>query len=495
MALLFIFTLLGCGKYLDEMPQNQLKPATVDDYSQLLNKAYITKQVMPYLDILSDDVALIASDHVMNGPDYGDVLVSAYMWEDAHESTMTNGDIAFEAFYESIFYCNLVIENIDDALGTVNDETLVRITKTNIKGEALVLRAYSYFHLVNLYAKAYDPNTADEDPGIPLNLDANAAAKDYTRNSVAEVYEQIKDDLLEGIKLLEENELNKTIFQFDAFKAKAFLSRVYLYMHDYDKAIECGEYVLSKNSNIYNLQKAGETLNESNNTGTIWVNEGALNATYTNYLSKDHPNVLFVNGIHELLPSLAFWPFATTFSVNRELAGLYEINDVRRFAFFYTYQRDTYSGFREKFSYAKTKHTLSDYYSPGAAAGQTRVLRVEEILLILAESYARKGDISTAIKYLNQLREPKFRTGTYIPLGASNFNSSTIIDFIMLERRRELCFEGHRWFDLRRTTRPAMSRVGYDGQVATLKENDPKYVLQIPQKELLVNPKIEVNPR
>ena len=63
------------------------------------------------------------------------------------------------------------------------------------------------------------------------------------------------------------------------------------------------------------------------------------------------------------------------------------------------------------------------------------------------------------------------------------------------ERRRELCFEGHRWFDLRRTTRPAMERVGYENEVARLRMDDPRYVLQITQRELSVNPSIGSNPR
>ena len=57
----------SCESYLEEVPQNKLKPNTTDDYDQLLNYGYLTEQVVPYLDILSDDVDLIASDHSMEG--------------------------------------------------------------------------------------------------------------------------------------------------------------------------------------------------------------------------------------------------------------------------------------------------------------------------------------------------------------------------------------------------------------------------------------------
>ena len=65
----------SCESYLEEVPQNKLKPNTTDDYDQLLNYGYLTEQVVPYLDILSDDVDLIASDHLWRG-----TIMEMCMW-------------------------------------------------------------------------------------------------------------------------------------------------------------------------------------------------------------------------------------------------------------------------------------------------------------------------------------------------------------------------------------------------------------------------------
>lgn len=133
---------------------------------------------------------------------------------------------------------------------------------------------------------------------------------------------------------------------------------------------------------------------------------------------------------------------------------------------------------------------------PDAGSGYTRVIRTEEMYLILAEAYAHKENgIGEAVKYLNRLRVEKFREGTYTDLKAADFDQNSLLVFIEAERRRELCLEGHRWFDLRRTTRPAMERIGYENQVARLEKDDPRYVLQIPKRELSVNPGIGSNPR
>ncbi len=494
-AVLVGMFLTACESYLEEMPQNKLKPSTTDDYAQLLNKGYVTGQVVPYLDILSDDVDLIAADHVMPGTDNGDVYISAYMWQDHHEASMLDGDKAFEKFYESIFYCNVVIENIDKASGVELNEVNVERTRKNIKGEAYVLRAYSYFYLVNLYAVPYNPETCTTDPGMPITKSTSAEDKAYTRNTVKEVYDLIVDDLLEGIKLMEVNPIKKEAkLKFDALSAKALLARVYLYMQDWDNAIKYAEEVIKENPAIFNLYEAGTKLNMENNSGTSW---NATNIWGKDYLSKDNDNVIFVNGINELMPAMSYWLFITTFSVNKDLARQFETGDVRRFYFMQTYSRDTYAGYRTKLSYAKNRYIGLTYtMQDSRESGYTRVIRIEEMYLILAEAYAHKTDgMKKAVDYLNTLRVEKFREGEYTPLKVEDFNQNTLLEFVMKERRLELCFEGHRWFDLRRTTRPAMERVGYNNETARLEKNDPRYVLQIPKRELSVNPAIGSNPR
>lgn len=485
----------ACESYLEEMPQNKLKPSTTDDYAQLLNKGYLTEQVMPYLDILSDDVDLIASDHVMPGTDNGDVNLSAYMWQDHHEASMVDGDKAFEKFYQSIFYTNVVIENIDAATGVELDEVSVERTRKNIKGEAYALRAYSYFYLVNLYAVPYNPATCATDPGMPITKSTSAEDKAYTRNTVKEVYDLIVDDLTEAIRLMDANPIQKDEkLKFTSLSARALLARVYLYMQDWDNAIEYAGQVLKENPALFNLYEAGTRLNMDNNSGTGW---NANNIWGKDYLAKDNDNVLFVNGLNELMPAMSYWMFITTFSVNKDLAAQYEEGDVRRFYFMQTYSRDTYAGYRTKLSYAKNRYIMLSYvFGASAGSGYTRVLRTEEMFLILAEAYAYKSDgIATSVNYLNQLRREKFREGEYTDLKAADFNQNTLLDYVMLERRREFCFEGQRWFDLRRTTRPAMERVGYENNVARLEKDDPRYVLQIPKRELSVNPSIGSTPR
>lgn len=495
---LYLTLLLGCllvaacESYLEEVSQNKLKPNTTDDYDQLLNKAYITEQIVPYLDILSDDVNLDPADHLMAGNDMGDIYISAYMWADEHEYSMPGGDIAFGKLYESIFYCNVVLENIDNASGMELDMEKVRRVRNNIKGEAYALRAWSYFYLVNLYGKWYDPATCMTDAGIPINLSMAAEDKAYTRNTVKEVYDRIVSDLQEAVRLMEANPISKTTkVKFNALSAKALLARVHLYMQNWKEAIACAEAVIQENPNIFNLHEAGERLNADNNTVSSW---NKITVWGQDYLAKENENVLFVNGLSELVPALGWYHFISTFRVNKELQQCFDFDDVRRYYFMGTYILRGNPGL----IYAKNRAIpmLSDVMEPRAGSKYTRTIRTEEMYLILAEAYAHsENGMEQAIGYLNRLRVEKFRAGQYTPLQSADFTQSGLLEEIAMERRKEFCFEGHRWFDLRRTTRPAMERTGYENQTARLEKDDPRYILQIPSRELSVNPAIGKNPR
>lgn len=69
----------------------------------------------------------------------------------------------------------------------------------------------------------------------------------------------------------------------------------------------------------------------------------------------------------------------------------------------------------------------------------------------------------------------------------NKMEKDALITEILEERARELAFEGHRWFDLRRTTRPSIQKV-IDGQNYVLEENDSRYTLRIPQAAIDANP-------
>ena len=503
MILIMALVFSSCEDFLEEMPQNRLEPSTIEDYRELLNKAYILdEKVTPYIEALSDDAELIEANHAYGMynnnplPDMGDNMLSAYMYHDSHEFSLSGGDIAFERFYESIFYCNVVIEKIDDAISSTVGVPMTDV-KNNIKGEAYALRAFSYFYLVNLYGKWFDPESAETDFGIPVTTSTGAEDKPYPRASVKDVYDQITSDIEQAISLMETNPLEKNDKRlFDAFRIKAFASRVALYMHEWDQTIAISTDILGENSNIFDLRDAISFANEENNNSS----SATVLSQGQDYLDINNNNVIFVNGTNEIYPLLSVWVTNTTFSVNTDLAEIYEDGDVRRYYFMGTYRRSLFGINFEKLLPFKHRSTTYPWplldVQPTFFDGYTRVVRVEEVLLNRAEAYAQIGELQLAVNDLNTLREKKFDPALFTQLSAGSFTQESLLTFIYAERRKELCFEGHRWFDLRRTTRPAITgRIGYDGETASLQKDDPRYILQIPEKELDTNPSIERAPR
>ena len=100
-----------------------------------------------------------------------------------------------------------------------------------------------------------------------------------------------------------------------------------------------------------------------------------------------------------------------------------------------------------------------------------------------------------ATEVLNRLREKRFDPEDYDDVTFTD--QAELIQFIRDERRRELCFEGHRWFDLRRWGMPSFTHKWHDNAETTrtymLEENDLLYTVPIPDEALELNNKLEQN--
>ena len=138
-----------------------------------------------------------------------------------------------------------------------------------------------------------------------------------------------------------------------------------------------------------------------------------------------------------------------------------------------------------------------DFYLPKKVTGEFgRSLRLSEAYLNYAEASAMMGNSEEATRALNTLREKRFDPEDF---EEEIFGSDeALIEFIRDERRRELCFEGHRWFDLRRWGMPAITHTWYDSEGTSstyrLEECDLMYTVPIPNEAMQKNGKLVQNP-
>ena len=329
-------------------------------------------------------------------------------------------------------------------------------TINQLVGEAYALRALAHFDLVRAFAQPYNFTQDASHIGVPIITAVNTVQTSPKRNSVKEVYEQIKNDLITALGLMQTAK-GKGSFSIGA--AKALMARVAIYQDDTTNAIKysseviaTGGYGLIANKDyatLWNIKFNNETLFEVVNT--IADNEG----------SNSLGHFFNVKGYADAL-------------VSSDLYAIYSVQDARRSAIL--------AG--PKPGAEKTALFVNKFPNGTLSDDNIKILRLAEQYLIRAEAYAKKGEDVLAQNDLNIIaKRANPATANATETGAALLNR------ILEERRKELAFEGHRLFDLNRNKKD-VKIIQSEKSVSISYPND-KFILPIPLKELNSNPSIK----
>lgn len=171
-----------------------------------------------------------------------------------------------------------------DRLDINNDEE--RLTRERVKGECYFLRAQFYLTLVNLYGKPYNPATASTDLGVPLKISSRVEHdkdKDtqFERTTLDKIYRQLADDLTRSVACLKQEDKG-VLYRVSEGAAAVLLSRVYLYMQEWEAAREAIKPYLGTELALMNIagrdfeSEGGSFINTDN--GELLFSQGNLNA-------------------------------------------------------------------------------------------------------------------------------------------------------------------------------------------------------------------------
>ena len=505
-ALLGTVVLASCQEFLEPSSQSEYVPELVASLDEmLLGEAYVG----PYdsgdgnfytvLGLFDDDVAIRQgwrTDASFEGN--ANNIYLTYTWsrdmKDDFPGYNTYGQV-----YEKILGCNAVLDYVDDVQGSDED-------KNNVKAQALALRGYYYWFLVNLYGEPYshDPEAL----GVPLQLTSELSEEGKARNTVREVYEQIVADLSEAerlfsslpesMQILRNNRVNLPFVQL-------MLSRVYLYMENWEQSLAYAKQVIANpNFGILDL-----------NTRTL---PGMYNIpAFEDYYTYENPEVIFLFGNWYDVLSLVFtnavqyyeevydpyydeyygnWIRTYLPVVSQSLIDAYGTDgtDLRK-QHYLVPDEDGMTSYYQPLS----KFQVEMYYAvqPNSMSGNWGVaFKVTEAYLNAAEAAAmlfKEGQGANyqteAQGYLDDLRVNRMVTGSFTNVSISD--PDELVTFVRDERRRELCFENHRWFDLRRYGMEPLTHVWYDQSdnalEFTLEKNDPRFTLLIPNEAFTHN--------
>ena len=421
----------SCDNFLDITPTGKVIASTGEEYRAMLTYEYKYFPKDRHMTTVRTDELKFSGSTASSDLD---AYLDLWLWKDENPSPTTSY-FSWRSYYHAIYIANYIIEHQEE----ITDASAKNINQ--LVGEAYMMRAYCHFLLVNLYAEPYTHCTPATTRGVPMMLEADVNAIPGS-SSVETIYQQVLSDIAEA-----EQRLNVTKwdegenYRFNTISAQALRARTYLYMGRWQEALTAAKAVIAAHGDLEDLNVSSALLPDS-------------------YQSAE--NIVALEQFSSNLSTVINQP-------SNDFISLYRTGDQRKSKYF---KRAT-----------STTWTLlkSDGYCS---------FRSAEAYLTAAEAAAQLNDLTGAVDLLKPLLQKRLNATAYqdaLDLMAP-MNQSQLLQEIYDERARELAFEGHRWYDLRRTTQPALTRT-YGGQTYTL--TPEKYTMRFPTEAVESNPEIE----
>ena len=336
---------------------------------------------------------------------------------------------AWTRYYQAIFRANVILAKLEGF-----DESTIP-NKRRYIAEASFLRALCYFDLVRIFGDV---------PAVTADISIQEAYQ-TSRTPVATIYNNIIiPDLLTAEAGLLARYTGNEIGKPTTGAAKAILGRVYLTIKDFQKA---ENKLLEVTTMGYELEKEYSTLwDYSNKRNSEYIfnieYESGVNggSSFNNSFMPNFPEMMAFFGIagtggERYNPSRKFMPLWEEHDKRKEISigipgGYY--NAVEEFRPLPVFTCQSYT---------------QKYIAPSTSAGDSpadwKVIRYADVILMIAEAMNENGKTTQAIPYLNMIR-----TRAGVNEYPTTMSKEETFNAIELERRFELCFEGHRWFDL-----------------------------------------------
>jgi len=444
----------SCKKDLDLRPTDTVEEAVAyNSVTSLENGLLVAYSRYGASRVTTMLATSLTSDEVKFGPNNGGFGQFSFRLQYNADAT-TGGDVIapFGAYYSVLDQVNRVLSKVDQVPAPGSEA----VRKDNIKGQLLALRAMAHFEILEPYTKKYDPS----DPlGIPV-VTAPCLTCQPARSTVAQVVAQIEKDLADAKALMPAvTAATYDDLVLNPVSVDAYAARVALYKGEWQKAADLATAVI--NTNI-------KPLVSGNAFAGIWEDVN------TN-------EVLFRLRFETSSLVGAQWNNAgIIFSPSDKLTSSYSASDIRSTAFIGTKSNGRYV---KKFSESSRGDNVVDL----------KAIRTAEMYLIRAEARAELNNLAGATADINMLRSN--RISSYVPISTYGDKNTAITD-IILERFRELAFEGFRFYDLKRRGLPLQrAATDVDSQLwQNLAAGDFRFVYPIPADELLANRSIVQNP-
>lgn len=545
-----LLLITSCSDFLDTAPDTRTEINDVESVRKLVATAYTGGNYSIIGEMSSDNIVDNNAPYEVNGkmvyynlPQMDKMYDELFAFEPVTVSSTDSPAFVWASIYGTIATINHALENLDriEAEGNLSSSDVAKAKA--VRGEALLSRAYHHFILVNIFSQAYRNEIASKnDVGIPyVTKPETDLIVHYERGTVAETYEKIEKDLVDGLSLVSDAYLQVPKYHFNKNAAYAFAARFYLFKRDYDKVIKYANNVLGEQpgqvvGGLRDYTKF-EGMTKLDDYVNVWIDV------------DDQTNLMLLSTYSlELRAFASGYRYAYNHSGARGTINGFgptwrlDILPTAMASGLYTNAGQDYGLYWLKYG------EKFEYSDKTAGIGYPHVIRPEftkeELLLSRAEAYVMKGDKVSAIadlkawsdnlerlpqdqsQYFNELTEKDILDfykedgsrsghGEYNLLDFSH-TSEMSSDFIVTEdmkpflccclhfRRIEMFGSGMRFFDLKRYAIEWTHSIGKKKnlmepeRVETLKWNDPRRAIEVPQDALMMgmesSRKYEVKP-
>jgi starch-binding outer membrane protein, SusD/RagB family len=456
-----LFT-MSCSKQIDLFPTDSIDPSkafkSVADINAGLLGAYNKLNYYSsiyYTSRITDEVMLPSENSTGSG-------VATYRWQ-------YDGSFVHDAWpdnYSAIDRANRVLSVIDKIEAKPDEKVL----KDQYKGELLALRAYCHFELIRNFAEKYEPNAM----GVPYMEVSEIGSP--ARLSFAETMAKINADLVAAKALIPASFGDNS--RITRAAVSAIQARCALYEKNWDNAITYSTEAINAVT-IASRTDFPQIWKDKSNKEVIWKLKRVVSDAETP-LGNLYTQAGFLTN-----PAGS----RVYFAASHELTDLFDqANDIR----FSSYIKiDSARKAAGKMPNVVVKYMNDATSNPNLV--DIKLYRTGEMYLIRSEAYAEKTNLTLAEDDLNALRAA--RISGYV--NESFASKDDIKKALLTERFKELAFEGHRHFDLRRYNLP-ITRLPEDAVNALgavlLTPQDARYVFPIPNSELKANKKMIQNP-
>lgn len=444
---IFIFTLAMAASSLQSCNYTDLEPTdmvgkdkafeNIPAVSSAINGAYSLMSLEATLN-LSEYIA----DDVKQGGQAGGAGTDSYTWT----YTASAGDHSsyWDAQYRIINMANRIIEGSSTVTTNTEQE---KKQLNDYLGNAYFLRAYVHFDLLRFFSDFKN----DEKLGIPYVTHSHVLGQPE-RDKVGDCYKYLTQDLDKAFNLLA-NDKPTNVSYASRTAVNALRARVALYHKQYLHAYVYATEAL-RNTSLASAKDYSLIWADKSNEGVILKLPRAAGQTKI--------GGLFYGGDH-----------SHVFGPSQKFMSCYDDNDIRKDIFFGK------GPDREGNEVDIIKKYIGT--SDNIGLNDEKLLRADEMKLIEIECLIYQDRITEANSELNKFRAIRIKNWSNL-----SFGKDELINQLLIERRRELAFEGHRFFDLRRYGRDIVR----DNANETLFADHFRQLLPIPQSEIESNTNI-----